>query len=157
MKKKLIVGIAVVFTMSLAIAGLSFAAEGYGAAGCGLGSMFFGDKPGFIQVFAATTNGTAGNQTFGITSGTSNCEKQPKFASSERLNEFVLANMDNLAKEVAIGQGESLDTLAELMGIAADKRPSVYAKLQMNFSNIFTSEKVVSADVIDNIIAVING
>jgi hypothetical protein len=157
MKRKLMVGVAVVFTMSLAVAGLSFAVEVYGAAGCGLGSMIFGDQPGIMQVLAATTNGTSGNQTFGITSGTSNCEKQPKFASSERLNEFVLANMDNLAKEVAIGQGESLDTLAELIGIAADKRPSVYAKLQTNFSNIFTSEKVVFADVIDNILAVING
>ena len=42
--------------------------------GCGLGSMAFEGNDGLIsQVSAATTNGTSGNQTFGITSGTSNC------------------------------------------------------------------------------------
>lgn len=41
--------------------------------GCGLGYILFKDpkNPGIlIQVFAATTNGTFGNQTFGISSGT---------------------------------------------------------------------------------------
>src|SRR5690348_10000976 len=46
---------------------------GYGVAGCGFGSMLFGKQPGFIQVLAATTNGTFGSQTFGISTGTSNC------------------------------------------------------------------------------------
>src|SRR6266545_2071443 len=45
----------------------------YGLAGCGLGSMLIGSKPGIVQIFAATTNGSFGTQTFGITSGTSNC------------------------------------------------------------------------------------
>src|SRR5205823_3826374 len=40
----------------------------YGLAGCGLGSMLFGDQKGMIQILAATTNGTFGSQTFGITS-----------------------------------------------------------------------------------------
>ena len=31
----------------------------YGDAGCGLGSILFGAKPGFVQVFASTTNGTS--------------------------------------------------------------------------------------------------
>ncbi|MFN8945903.1 MAG: DUF3015 family protein, partial [Pseudobdellovibrionaceae bacterium] len=48
--------------------------QGYGMAGCGLGSVVFGDKPGFIQIFAATLNSIGGNQTFGISLGTSNCE-----------------------------------------------------------------------------------
>src|SRR3954469_2639303 len=46
----------------------------YGMAGCGLGSLIFGpvNSPG-AQILAATTNSTFGSQTFGITSGTSNC------------------------------------------------------------------------------------
>ncbi|MFN7453535.1 MAG: DUF3015 family protein, partial [Pseudobdellovibrionaceae bacterium] len=47
-------------------------AKSYGDAGCGLGSVIFGNEKGFSQIFAATTNGTVGNQTFGISSGTSN-------------------------------------------------------------------------------------
>ncbi len=56
---------------------LSAHAAPYGEAGCGLGSMIFGDSPGFVQVLAATTNGCSGSQTFGITTGTSNCGGAP--------------------------------------------------------------------------------
>ena len=48
--------------------------QGYGMAGCGLGSILFGAKPGKIQILSGTTNGIYGNQTFGISSGTSNCD-----------------------------------------------------------------------------------
>ena len=65
--------------------------------------------------------------------------------------------MDNLAKDIAMGQGESLETLAELMSIPAESRGATYAKLQSNFSNIFTSENIEAADVVDNIIAIITG
>ena len=152
---------AVTVASTVIIAGSGFAAPAdtpgnYGAAGCGLGSMVFGSEAGPVQILAATTNGTFGSQTFGITTGTSNCAKQAKFAGTERLNEFVVANMDNLAKDIAMGHGESLDTFAELIGISVDQRLSVYAKLQANFSGIFTSEKVKATDVVDNIITVIN-
>ncbi len=74
--RKILVAVAV-----LATAGSAWAAEGsgikgsgtYGTAGCGLGSMAFGNQKGAIQILAATTNGLFGTQTFGITSGTSNC------------------------------------------------------------------------------------
>lgn len=130
---------------------------GYGTAGCGLGSMIWGDKPGIMQTCAATTNGSFGNQTFAITSGTSNCDKQPKWTSNERLKEFVAANMDKLAKDVAVGQGESLDTLAELLGIEKAQRPHAYSKLQANFARIFPSERVQMAEVVDGIIRTLNG
>jgi hypothetical protein len=155
MKRLVIVTLTV--AISLMLAGSVFAAgEGYGTAGCGLGSLLIGNEPGLIQVFAATTNGTLGNQTFGMTSGTSNCDKQAKFASTKRLTEFVQANMDNLAKDVAMGKGESIETLAELLGVSSEQRPVVYAKLQSNFSTIFTSERAEVSDVVDNIVTVIN-
>src|SRR5262245_21507042 len=47
---------------------------GYGMSGCGLGSILFGtDQNKVMQILAATSNGCFGSQTFGITSGTSNC------------------------------------------------------------------------------------
>src|SRR3989304_920046 len=135
--KRLIVAMVTVAGL-LMIAGSGYAAPGdtpgnYGAAGCGLGSMVFGNEKGPVQVLAATTNGTFGSQTFGITTGTSNCAKSAKFAGADRLNEFVAANMDNLAKDIAMGHGESLDTLPGLMGVSADQRPLIYSKLQANF------------------------
>lgn len=154
--KRLKTVMAVVAVLSLSVVGSVFA-ENYGSAGCGLGSMIFGDQPGGIQVIAATTNASTYSQLFGITSGTSNCDKQPKSFSNRKLNEFVVANVDNLAKDIAMGHGESLETVAELMGIPAAQRMQVYAKLQSNFTKIFTSEKVETADVIDGIITIVNG
>lgn len=156
--KKVFISAAILITFVFAQSCLAMnEGWGYGTAGCGLGSMVWGDKPGIMQTCAATTNGTFGSQTFGITSGTSNCDKQPKWTSNERLKEFVASNMDKLAKDVAMGQGESLDTLAELLEIKKDQRAGIYAKLQQNFANIFPSEKVQMADVVDGIMRTLNG
>jgi hypothetical protein len=132
--------------------------DNYGAAGCGLGAMIFGNEPGAVQVVAATTNGTFGSQTFGITTGTSNCGKGLiNTAENGNLAQFVENNMDNLAKDIARGNGESLNTLAELTGISETQKPTVFAKLQANFSTIFSSEKVQVADVINQIVAIVKG
>ncbi len=93
------------------VLGTAYAA-GYGAAGCGLGSMLLGSEKGFVQVFASTTNGTAGSQTFGISSGTSNCGSGGKTAVA-----FIDANKTSLSSDIAKGQGETLDALAEIYGV----------------------------------------
>jgi Protein of unknown function (DUF3015) len=125
--------------------------------GCGLGSMAFEGNDGLIsQISAATTNGTSGNQTFGITSGTSNCTQYETWTSNEKVNVFVTDNMDSLAKDIAKGNGEHLNTLASLMNIPQKDRTAFNAKLQKNFSSIYTSENVTAVDVIRNIEAVIS-
>lgn len=125
--------------------------------GCGLGSLLWesrADRSAVLQAFQATTNGTFGSQTFGVTSGTSKCERASQFVMDDRLNEFVVANMDNLAKEMARGSGETLDTFAALMHIPAEKRPEFFQRLQADFARIFTSEQVVHASVLDNVVTV---
>lgn len=155
--KKIVV---VMIVISVMLSSVAFAAsQAQQNTGCGLGALLIGDKGNDslgIQLVMTLLNGTLGNGTFGITSGTSECKAPSRIVENERVKEFVVANMDNLAKDIAMGHGESLDTFAELMAISVEKRPVVYAKLQANFSNIFTSEKVESADVIDNIVAIIN-
>jgi hypothetical protein len=142
-----------VLVLSLVVVGSAFAGS-YGSAGCGLGSLVFGDQKGIVQIFAATTNGTFGSQTFGITTGTSNCPGGILNAKNDRLNEFVVANMDNLAKDIARGSGETLEAFADLLQVPAEKRPEFNKKLQANFARIFTSESVVLAQVVDNAITV---
>ena len=125
--------------------------------GCGLGTLIFQDKADgstILQSLQATTNDIFGNQTFGITSGTSECKQPAKFAKNDRLDEFMVANMDNLAKEIAMGKGETLEAFAELLQIPTNKRPEFYQKLQSNFAKIFTSENVQLASVVDNVVTV---
>lgn len=118
--------------------------------GCGLGSMVIKNQnSSVLQALAATTNGTSGNQTFGISSGTSNCSQPSNFVSNDKLNQFVNENMDELAMDISAGKGETLNTVAKLMNVQDTKEFS--AKLQENFSEIYSSENVTSANVIDSI------
>jgi len=132
--------------------GLKGNEKGYGVAGCGLGSMAFGAQPGAIQIIAATTNGILGNQTFGITSGTSNCGAG---ALAQGTRDFVEANRQVLAKDVARGEGESIGALTIING-CADSR-AVGAALQARFPAIFPSERATDAAVADAILETLRG
>jgi len=141
-----------ILTVTAIMALTATAALAHPNTGCGLGTQIIKNQDSVLmQVFAATTNGTSGNQTFGITSGTLGCAKPAKFVSNERANEFVAGNMDALALDISNGQGEALSTLATLLNVS---NPDTFASvLQENFDSIYSSENVSSADVIDNIVA----
>jgi hypothetical protein len=150
--------LAVAFLAIAVLATTSFAA---GSArqntGCGLGTVLWknsADGSTMSQALQATTNGSFGSQTFGITSGTLECGEPSHFADNERLKEFVVANMDNLAKDIASGSGESLSTFTELLQIPADQRVDFDRKLQSSFSGIFTHDKIVYAELMDNVATV---
>jgi Protein of unknown function (DUF3015) len=154
MNKSFIVAVVVA---SLVIAGSAFAGQATSNTGCGLGTMLFknnADGKILLQAFQATTNYTFWNQTFGITSGTSDCQQPKNFVGNDKANEFMVANMDNLARDIAQGRGETLDAFAELMGVPTERRPEFYAQLQSGFARIFTSSNVQMASVMDNIATV---
>lgn len=143
MKKFLVSIAAVVALSSSAMAGVN------SQTGCGLGSLIIKDDSTAIMLaLQATTNGIFGNQTFGITSGTLGCRKT-QFVMNERAEEFVASNMDQLAKEIAIGHGESVDTLAELLKIS--DKATFSASLQANYNSIYANQNATMADVLDNI------
>ncbi len=138
------------------LSGTAFAGQAQQNTGCGLGTMIFAGKADnsvVLQVLQATTNGTSGNQTFGISSGTLGCDQPSKLAANERLMEFLTANLDSVARDMAMGQGESLDTVAELMGVSDSARPALYASLQNNFSLVFASGEETSATVLDRMVS----
>jgi hypothetical protein len=115
----------------------------YGTAGCGLGSMVFGNQEGMIQVVAATLNGTSGSQTFGITSGTSNCD--PNSKSSASLQNYIRANTLALEKDISRGSGPSIEALAQILGCQSSSK--LGSTLQKNFSMVFdggSAEKTAS-------------
>lgn len=143
MKKILLSVIATVALTTTAFAGVN------SQTGCGLGSVIIKDDSSAVMLaLQATTNGISGNQTFGITTGTLGCKKT-KFVMNERAEEFVASNMDILAKEIAVGHGESLDTLAELLNV--EDKATFSASLQSNYNSIYTSQKVQMNEVLDNI------
>src|SRR5690606_29475471 len=95
----------------IAIAFLGFGsahAASYGVAGCGLGSIVFKDERGPVQIIAATLNGT-GVQTFGITTGTSNCND-----GANLIKAYIETNHEAIKTAAARGQGEALVGLAKV-------------------------------------------
>ena len=120
--------------------------------GCGLGYVLLKNQEGILfEAFAVTTNGTSANQTFGITSGTSECKQPASFVKNEKLEKFVYNNMDELAEDIARGEGKYLETLADLMNVPSSERGKFYTKLKNNFDNIFYSEDVTPNEVINRI------
>src|SRR5512139_807295 len=114
----------------------------YGTAGCGLGSMAFGSQPGGIQIIAATTNSLFGSQTFGMTTGTSNCGPGLLAMGTKS---FVEANREAVAKDISRGQGEAIGALT-LINRCADSR-AVGAALQARFGAIFPSGDATDDEV----------
>jgi len=119
----------------------------YGTAGCGLGSLAFGDQAGMIQIVAATTNSLFGTQTFGITSGTSNCGTG---AMKVGTRNFVEANREALAKDISRGQGEAIGALTVIN--ACEDSSKVGTALQKEFKAIFPNAQASDEQVTDAIL-----
>jgi len=112
-----------------------YSGGGYGTAGCGLGSIIFGPKAGIIQVIAVTFNGTAGSQTFGITSGTSNCDI-PEMGHQAAV--FIEVNKEVVMKDAARGNGETLVSLSQILEC---KDSGLFSKkVQQNYETIFNED-----------------
>jgi hypothetical protein len=120
--------------------------------GCGLGKLAWSDyshqKSIAPQVMMATTNGTFGSQTFGISSGTSGCTNDGTIMAEHKLNIFAAANYDSLSQEMARGGGEHLASLAELMGIPDESRPEFFVLAQAQYVSLVQSGDTTPAALI---------
>jgi len=119
--------------------------------GCGLGTTLWQGKSGLgPQVLAVTTNGTVGSQTFGITTGTLGCGQNDVVASNE-VRQFAATNLDNLAADIARGEGEALASLAAAMEVESPDHSLMFATLKGNFTRIFPDSGVSSDQVLVSI------
>jgi len=115
--------------------------------GCGLGSIILKGQSGMIpQLLAVTTNGSFfGNQTFGITTGSSGCDQSGRITGGTgKTLAFLENNLEQFAIDAARGHGETIDTVAALMGVDADKAGTV---IKENFAFIFDSHDVSAVTV----------
>jgi hypothetical protein len=138
----------VVLLVTLAFAPSAFAA-GYGAAGCGWGGKEIGKNNDILAQLGATIlNGVLSNQTFAMTSGTSGCGKSGLVMAEKEQNVFVESNYNSLAKEMAAGEGENLNTLAGLMGCSANQTEHFASFAKENYNTIFTSEQETPSEML---------
>ena len=134
------------------------AAQAYAAdsTGCGLGSLAWqGERGKVAQLFAVTTNGTFGSQTFGISSGTSGCDPNGTITGGTRRMAvtFLENNLDQFALDASRGEGETIETLAGILKVDAKV---LGAKTKDNFDYIFDSEDVQVLNVALKIFEIAN-
>lgn len=112
---------------------------------CGWGSKVFQGQSGIApQVLATTTNGTSGNQTFGISFGTSGCTQDGVVSTNWKTAMLIDGNRVALARDAAVGQGESLTVLGDVMGVKAADRALFAATIKANFSTVFADEHIAA-------------
>ncbi|MCA9473125.1 MAG: DUF3015 domain-containing protein [Nitrospirales bacterium] len=148
--------------LSLGITGLAFGNPPNSGPGCGLGHLAWSGSSANqnaigIQVLMATTNGTFGSQTFGISTGTSGCTNDGTIVMKEKVNVFAAVNFENLSQEMAQGKGEHLASMATLMGIPEEHHAEFFSLTQEKYSTLIkggeTSPKAVVKALHDSMVA----
>lgn len=115
--------------------------------GCGVGTQVWAGQKGVIpKILAATTNGIFTNQLLGITFGTLGCGKGGTVTA--QVVTFTNENSESLARDMAVGQGESLNVLAELMSIKSEDKARFFTVSKQNFSEIYSVENQNSLQVL---------
>jgi len=116
--------------------------------GCGVGTMIFEGQSGVApQVLAVTTNGTLGNQTFGISSGTVGCATDGVVSQPAKVAMFIDTNLDKLAYDMAVGQGEALESLANLIGVQDADKKVFFETVKAHYGEIIASARMDTQDV----------
>lgn len=61
---------------------------------------------------------------------------------------FTNENAESLARDMSVGEGESLNVLAELLNIKSEDKARFFAVSKQNFSKIYSAENASSTQVL---------
>lgn len=137
--------------MLLLGASMSASAVAPGGPDCGWGNMLFEGQAGLpSHVVASITNGTSGNATFGMTSGTNGCSSDGALTYGGESWIKLSAMMDEFSEDVARGHGEALDAVAVLVGVKPEHRERFARTLHANFSTLFPHQDVTAEQVVSS-------
>ena len=143
--------IKLVLTTAAMIAVIPMAAMASGennVGSCGWGSKVFAGQRGVVpQIGATSTNGTFGNQTFGISTGTSGCTQDGAVTSTWKTAMYIDGNKSKLAQDMSKGSGESLEALALLIGVKDADKAAFYQVTKENFAKIFVGEQASAEQI----------
>jgi len=133
--------------------GLSTAAFAGSNVGPGLGGMILGNEKGLLsQVTGIWLNGLFCNQSFAVTFGTSGASGWSTLVM-EPTEKFINDNLDFVASDIAMGDGEYLDTVATMLEVK--DVASFKTKAHENFDEIFSSSEVTAAEVTEKLVALL--
>jgi hypothetical protein len=142
--------VALFTAVAVVVPSLALAAGNHPMGGCGLGYLLLSNKDNtkVTQVLGATTNGTFGSQTFGISSGTSGCTEDGAVKFARATEVFAEVNLTTLRHEMAAGQGEYVNAFAGLLGASETNRPALVSFLQTEYQSLFPTAQTSATDML---------
>jgi hypothetical protein len=129
---------------------LAFSASAFaGDSGCGLGSVIIQKNSKLLQLLSMTTNSFFFTQPLGITSGTSGCSASGLVQNDKELQYFVEINNDDISREMARGEGEKMEILAQLNGCTNPEAQKAFLKMtQGSYQDIYPSPEEKAENVV---------
>lgn len=126
-------------------------AEAPGGPNCGWGNMLMDGQSGLgSHIIASITNGSTGNATFGMTTGTNGCSANGTLTYGGK--SLVGAVMDEFSEDVARGDGEALTAVAVAMGVEESDRALFKQVMHDNFASLFPSADVTAEQVSERVV-----
>jgi hypothetical protein len=141
------------FLVAIALSALSTSAfaDAAGGNGCGWGQLLFDGQSGAAShILGLTTNGTSGNNTFGVTTGTNGCGASGTITYGGKSMVAVGLHMDEFSEDIASGDGEVLTAVAVTLGVKQEDRAYFKQTMHTNFTEIFPNQNVTQEEVLAN-------
>jgi len=131
---------------------LALARGNHPMAGCGLGYLLLSNKDNdkVTQILGGITNATGG-QTFGISSGTSGCTEDGAVKLARATEVFADVNLTSLRQEMAAGEGEYVNTFADLLGANEATRPQMVRFFQSEYQTLFPTAGTSSEEMLQTL------
>ena len=117
--------------------------------GCGVGTNLMEGKEGLgAHLLASCTNGYT-LQSVSLTFNLFGCDSTGTVTADAQLRKFAAANIDQLSRDAARGEGESLSALAHLLQVPAEQHGAFGLFARAHFVELFPHQDVSSNEMID--------
>lgn len=128
-----------------------------GGPGCGWGNALMEGSSGLgAHLVASSVNGTYGNATIGMTFGTNGCSVDGAITYGGESLVWFDNVLEEYSTDVAVGEGETLNAVAVMVGIEQQDREHFGKIMHSNFSQLFPDTEVTSQEVMDSMIALMS-
>jgi hypothetical protein len=117
--------------------------------GCGIGTKFMAGKSGLVSHVLASCTNAYTLQSVSLTFNMFGCDGSGKVTADAELRKFAATNLDQLARDMARGEGETLAAFAHLLQVPAEQQGAFGAFTQAHFVDLFPSDGVTSNQMID--------
>ena len=129
--------------------GLGAPAHADNDVGCGIGTNLMKGKSGLVSHVLASCTNAYTLQSVSLTFNMFGCDSKGKVTADAELRKFAATNIDQLARDMARGEGETLAAFAELLAVPADQQAAFGSFTQAHFLDLFPNDGVTSNEMVD--------